>query len=123
MDQREFDAAMLRLAGTYHGQEPTRQLRAELHRVLSPHPAAAVERAIDAYIETSEYFPRPSQLITLVDKGPVNMAAPCGVCDGSGWIEAPAPDVDASGQKAVSDVEQPWVSKCRVCNGSGGGRG
>jgi hypothetical protein len=122
VNQREFDATMLRLSGTYHNQPPTEQLRHELQRVLEDFPAVAVDRAVDSWVEGSEYFPKPAELLKLIDKGPRLAVASCGVCDGSGWIETSAPEYDADGQKAIG-VEQPWVYKCKVCGGSGKGHG
>ncbi len=122
MNQIEFDAVITRLAAVYHGQEVKDQQRKELYRVLIDYPASAVDRAVDAWIDESEWYPKPNQLLERIDKGPRSLVAPCGVCDGTGWIETTAPEYDAEGNAAVGN-EQPWVYKCKVCHGSGKGHG
>ncbi len=122
MNQQEFDAVMVRLTGLYHDQHTSEQQRKELYRTLIDYPAVAVDRAVDAWIEESEWYPKPAQLLKLIDKGPRLAVAPCGVCEGTGWIETTAPALDAEGNAAVGN-EQPWVYKCKVCHGSGKGHG
>jgi hypothetical protein len=122
VNQEEFDTTMARLSGTYHGQETTNQQRKELYRVLHDYPASAVDRAVDAWVDKSEWYPKPSNLLELIDRQPGALVADCGVCAGTGWIETTAPEVDEAGNKAQG-VEQPWVYKCKVCGGSGRGHG
>jgi RecJ-like exonuclease len=55
--------------------------------------------------------------------------APCQVCGGAGFIDAPAPDTDAAGQNeerlAESGLEPAHVEKipCPICSASGNNTG
>jgi hypothetical protein len=118
VDKQEFDAVMQRLAGVYPGRLTTNQQRVEMQRVLSPFTARAVNRAVDTWVEKSEWHPKPSQLLSLIDKGPRSYTQDCKVCDGSGWMETTSPLLDQDGNAAVGS-EQPWVYKCEACDGSG----
>lgn len=115
MNQTEFDSQMLRLLGVYHTQRTSQQQRAELYRVLADKPAHLVEKAVTDHIDSSQYFPKPSQLLSLIDKAPSHERESCAVCDGTGWIETTAQWEN----EAVGEVEQPWLSKCKACGGRG----
>jgi hypothetical protein len=122
MNQLEFDEILNRLHAVYPHQTTSDQGRVELFRVLAPFEHKRVDLAVNAWVEKSEYYPKPSNLLELIDKAPGALVADCGVCSGTGWIETTAPEVDAEGNRAQG-AEQPWVYKCKVCGGSGRGHG
>ena len=78
----------------------------------------AAKRALEALVKQgwAEHDADEFWLVIRADPPPPpGQTGACPACAGEGWVEVAPPP----GQLVGSEAEQPWLSKCARCNGSG----